>query len=152
MGADTVAAADRRSVIQHMALHPAEEATLRTFVVAAKRDRLLTLFGSPKRRKRACDVLNHFDGWDERFAQPVESSADVLALLRKAGAPSECHVISDSAELDGRDLPLDEAISACEGCSFASVLCCVPGEVAFFFDEVYAPRNRVLLRRRGGAG
>jgi len=31
------------------------------------------------------------------------------------------------------------------------VLCCVPGELAFFFDEMAAPRNRVLLRRPGGA-
>ena len=135
-----------------MALHPAEEATLRTFVVAAKRDRLLRLFGNPKRRRRALDVLNHFDGWDDRFAQPVESSADVLALLRNAGAPSECHVMSDSPELDGRDMTLDEAVSACEGFFFASVLCCVPGELAFFFDEVVAGRYRVLLRRRGRAG
>ena len=36
--------------------------------------------------------------------------------------------------------------------SFASVLCCVPGTLAFFFDEVAAPRNRMLLRRSGGAG
>lgn len=135
-----------------MALHPAEEATLRTFVVAAKRDRLLTLFGSPKRRKQARDSLNHFADWDARFAQPLDSSADVLALLRKAGAPSECHVMSDSSELDGRDMPLDEAVSACEAYSFVSVLCCVPGKLAFFFDEVATPRNRVLLRRRGGAG
>jgi hypothetical protein len=145
-------AADRHSVIQHMALHPAEEATLRTFVVAAKRDRLLALFGSSKRRRQARDALNHFADWDRRFAQPVDSSADVLALLRETGAPSECHVMSDSSELDGRDMPLDEAVSACESYSFASVLCCVPGQIAFFFDEVAAPRNRVLLRRPGGAG
>ncbi len=135
-----------------MTLHPAEEATLRTFVVAAKRDRLLTLLGSPKRRKRALDVLNHFDGWDKRFVEAIESSADVLASLRKAGAPTAGHVISDSAELDGRDMALVEAVSACEAFFFASVLCCVPGELAFYFDEVIAGRDRVLLRRRGGAG
>lgn len=135
-----------------MALHPAEEATLRAFVTPAKRDRLLTLFDSPKRRRQARDALNHFADWDARFAQPIDSSVDVLALLRNAGAPSECHVISDSPELDGRDLPLDEALTECEGYSFASVLCCVPGALAFFFDELRTPRNRVLLRRIGGAG
>ena len=135
-----------------MALHPVEEATLRAFVVAAKRDRLLTLFGNPKRRRQALNVLDHFDGWDKRFAQPLESTANVLVWLRKAGAPSTCHVISNEAELDGRDLPLDEAVSACEVFPFASVLCCVPGKLAFFYGEVYAPRERVLLQRRGGAG
>ena len=130
-----------------MPLHPAEEATLRTFVVAAKRDRLLTIFGSPKRRKRATDTLNHFADWDARFARPVDSSADLLTLLRTEGAPSACHVMSDSPDLDGRDMPLDEALRACESDSFASVLCCVPGDLAFFFDEAAAPRRRVLLRR-----
>ena len=134
-----------------MALHPTEDATIRAFVVPAKRDRLLALFGSPRRRKQARDALNHFAGWDPRFAQDVHSSADVIALLRKAGAPSECHVMSDSEELDNRDMPLAEAVSACEAFSFASVLGCVPGELAFFFDEVAAPRNRVLLRRTRGA-
>ena len=111
----------------------------------------MTLFGRAKRRKQARDALNHFADWDARFAQPVDSSADVLMLLREAGAPPTCHVMSDSPELDGREMPLDEAVSECEGYPFASVLCCVPGGLAFFFDEVAAPRNRVLLRRPGGA-
>ncbi len=145
------AAAQRHYVSGHMALHPEEEATLRTFVAAGRRSRLLTLFGSPKRRKQAPGELNHFADWDTRFAQPVDSATDVLSLLRKAGAPAHCHVISDSPELDGRDMPLDEAVSECESYSFASLLCCVPGELAFFFDETWAPRNRVLLRRPGGA-
>jgi hypothetical protein len=135
-----------------MALHPVEEATIRTFVAPWKRDRLLTLFGAPKRCKQACDALNHFADWDARFAQHVDSSTDVLTLLRKAGAPPQCHVISDSPELDARDIPLAEAVDACENHSFASVLCCVSGELAFFFDEVATPRTRVLLRRDGGAG
>src|SRR5262245_5592953 len=100
-----------------MALHPTEEAMLRAFVVPERRDRLLTLFGSPRRRKQARDALNHFADWDARFVQAVHSSADVIALLRKAGAPSECHVISDSEELDSRDMPLAEAVSACEAFS-----------------------------------
>lgn len=134
-----------------MALHPAEEAALRAFVVAAKRDRLLALFGRAKRRRQAREALNHFAGWDRRWATPVGSSADALALLRQAGAPPECHVMADSPEVDGRGLSLEEAVAACEMESFASVLCCVPGELAFFFDEAAAPRNRVLPRRRGVA-
>lgn len=155
---DTVATSDPRHrprppnvdpLPNPMALHPSEEATLRRFVVAANRDRLLALFGSPKHRKRALDALNHFAGWDERFAEPVDASADALAVLRKAGAPSQCHVMSGAAELDGLDMSLEEAVGACEGYLFASVMCCLPGKLAFFFDEVAAPRNRLLLRRPG---
>jgi len=130
-----------------MALHPIEEATIRAFVASAKRDRLLTLLGSPKRRRQALDALNHFDDWNERFAQPMKSSVDILALLRRAGAPSECYVISDDDELDGRSMPLDEAVRACEEFDFASILCCIPGKLAFFYDEAMVRRNRVLLKR-----
>jgi hypothetical protein len=130
-----------------MPVHPAEEATLRAFVVPAKRDRLIALLGSAKRRKRALDTLNHFTGWDPRWAEPISSSTDVLAVLRKAGAPPNCHVISGDNGLDGRDAPLAEAVSAAERYWFASILCCVPGELAVFFDETAAPRTRVLLRR-----
>src|SRR5262245_1628066 len=108
-----------------MALHPAEEATIRAFVVAAKRDRLLTLLGSSKRRRKALDALNHFAGWDSRDTQAVKSS-DVLAVLQNAGAPSDCHVISDASDLDGRDMPLVDAVSACEAYSVASVLVVCP--------------------------
>lgn len=134
---------------KHTALHPAEEATIRAFVVAAKRERLLALLANTKRRAEACETLNHFADWDARYTVPVDASADVLALLRKFGAPPVCHVVSDSPELDGRDMPLSEAVRACEDWSFASVLCCVPGGLAFYFDEVAAPRERLLLRRAG---
>jgi hypothetical protein len=132
-----------------MALHPTEEATLRAFVVPAKRDRLLALFGSAKRRKQARAGLNNFVDWDPRYAQELASSADVLVQLREAGAPADCHVISDDPALDGRDLPLAEAVDAVEAYSFASILCCLPGQLACFFDEMAAPRTRILLRRRG---
>ncbi|HSS49759.1 MAG TPA: hypothetical protein VLX28_12520 [Thermoanaerobaculia bacterium] len=131
-----------------MPLHPAEEATIRAFVAPAKRDRLLALFGSSKRRKQACSTLNHFKDWDPRWVQALGSSDSVLAALREAGAPAECRVISDDPDLDGRDLPLTEAVEAAESYSFASVLCCLPGELGCFFDEIAAPRRRILLRRR----
>lgn len=64
-----------------MPLHPAEETTLRAFVVAAKRDRMLMLFGSAKRRRQACSALNHFADWDPRYVHEVPSSANVVAIL-----------------------------------------------------------------------
>ena len=78
----------------------------------------------------------------ESFRYQLAQAAGVImaAVLRAAGT-----------ELDGRDMPLEEAGSACESFSFASVLCCVPSELAFFFGDVAAPRNRLLLRRSGGA-
>jgi hypothetical protein len=130
-----------------MALHPAEEATLRAFLAREKRDRLVWLLSTPKHRKKALDQLNHFAGWDMRYTQPLPSTADVLSTLVKAGAPATCHTISDDPSLDGTDLPLAKAVAAAEQYSFASILCCIPGQLAFFFGEIYAPRARILLKR-----
>jgi hypothetical protein len=135
-----------------MGLHPIEEATIRAFVTPAKRERLLMLFGSAKRRKQVRAAFNHFVDWDVRYVQPIASSVDVLTALREAGAPAECHVISDDPTLDGRTLPLADAVAAAEGYSFASILCCLPGQLACFFDEMDAPRTRILLRRTPANG
>lgn len=128
-------------------IHPAEEAMFRAFARTSKRDRLVAIFGNPKRRKQAVDDLNHSDLWDPRYEQPVASNVTALYVLRDAGAPLACHIISGADELDGRDMPLEEAVEACENFDFASILCCIPGELAFFFDEAAAPRPRILLRR-----
>ena len=133
-----------------MALHPHEDATIRAFVAPHRRDRLLQQLASPKGRKRVLDKLNHFSAWDTRYARSVPSSTDILALLNAAGAPAACHVISDDPELDGRDLPLADAIARAEGFDFASILCCDPGRLAFFFDEARVDRPRILLSRRAG--
>jgi hypothetical protein len=130
-----------------MALHPAEEATIRAFVVREKRDRLVSLLSTPKHRDKVMGKFNDFRGWDPRFVQPLPSSANVLSILVKAGATGRCHIISGDRTLDGADLPLAQAVAAAELYSFASILCCVPGQLAFFSDEIYAPRVRLLLRR-----
>lgn len=107
----------------------------------------MALLGNVRRRKEALDNLNHFTGFNPRFAYSLPSSTNVLSALRDAGAPDVCHVISNDETLDGADLPLAEAVAAAELCSFASILCCIPGQLACFFDEIYAPRSRILLRR-----
>ena len=130
-----------------MQLNPVEEATVRAFVVPGKRDRMVTLLATPKRRRQATDALNHFAHWDTRYTQAIPSSADVIYVLRHAGAPGQCHVISADRSLDGRDMPLADAVAAAEANGGASVLCCLPGQLALFFDELWAPRDRILLSR-----
>jgi hypothetical protein len=130
-----------------MALHPIEEATLRAFVLRPARERLLVLFRIRKRRTQALDALNHFSQWDSRYAEAFASVSDLESLLQRAGPMDSCHVMSGNDELDGRKMPLADAIDACESHSFASLICCIPGELAIFFDEVAVPRRRLLLRR-----
>jgi hypothetical protein len=134
-----------------MQLHPNEEATFRAFVIPAKLDRILTLFGNPKRRKSALDTLNHFSSWRDRCIEEIPHSASaqkVVQLLIAAGALGACYIISDNQDLDRRELPLAEAIAAAEGAQFASVISCNPGKLACYYDEMFAPRIRTMLQKR----
>jgi hypothetical protein len=138
-----------------MALHPDEEATLRAFVASNRRGRMLQLFGTPKRRKQALDRLNHFSDWDPRYARAIDSAVsldEIARLLRDAGAEEQCRLISDNPGLDGQEMPLEEVLAAAGAVPFASLLCCKPGVLAFFFDEAWPPRIRTLLRRPGRVG
>src|SRR4051794_34761676 len=107
-------------------LHPLEEATIRSFMDSARRDRFLTLLASAKRRSSAIGLFNHFRYWDQRFARELHSTEDAVAILRKEGAGEICHLISDSRELDGRDLPLAQAVVEADALSFATIICCTP--------------------------
>jgi hypothetical protein len=97
-----------------------------------------------KRRRRFLDRLNHCRDFDERCATPLPSNADVVRVLRSRGAPSRCFVVSDSATIDGRELPLVEAIEQAESCGWATLVSCVPGLLAYYRDE--SGTRRLLAR------
>jgi hypothetical protein len=76
---------------------------------------------------------------------PLASNAEVVSLLRSRGAPATCYVLSCTEVIDGKVLPLDEAISATESGGWGTIICCVPGRLAYYYDECGA--RRMLLER-----
>ena len=55
------------------------------------------------------------------------------------------HVMADSSDLDGLDLPLSDALEAFIMHPFAVVVSCVPGRLAVFHEEW--ARSFTLLQR-----
>lgn len=128
-----------------MNLHEHEKAIVGTFFASARRERWLTLLANPKRRKDALDKLNHFHDFDPRYVTPLPSSTNVGLLLRAKGAPEICHVISDIADLDGRDMPLDDALSAAEIQGWGTLVGCLPGRLGYYYGE--QGEQRLLLEK-----
>jgi hypothetical protein len=124
-----------------------EEAIIRAFITPARRARWLEFLASAKRRPRILDRLNHCRDLDERFATQLPSNADIIALLRAHGAPATCYVLSCTDDIDRRTLPLEEAISAAELGGWGTIVGCVPGRLAYYYDECGA--RRMLLVRAG---
>ncbi len=130
-----------------------ERATIRAFVVKDRRKRWLESLDHDRLRAKVCNQLAHNAPLDMRFAThipPCDQWADsVFELLRARGAPETCVLISESSELDGRTMPLIEALRRVIGYGMGTIVCCVPGRLAYFEAEDCG--ERYLLERTEGA-
>lgn len=126
-------------------MHPDEETFIRSFIVAHRRPRWLQLLASEKRRNEMLDRLNHCAEFDPRHVRWLASNADVVGLLRSRGAPDTCRVLSYVSELDGREMPLEEVVDSLYEYGWGTVLICIPGRLAYYYDECGS--RRALLER-----
>ena len=122
-------------------LNPQEEATIRAFIVPARRSRILELLPNPKRRESITKSLAHPnpDWFDPRFVKailPAQHGATSIAnLLHSKGAGKKCWAISEDDRLDGREFELDSILSEIVGYGMGTILCCVPGALAYVESE-----------------
>ncbi len=116
-----------------------EDALIRAFVRADRQTRLLDLLGSPKGRRKLRAALAHFRDLEPRFARRVAPAQQrppaIEALLRSKGAPEICHVIAEASDLDGREMPLAEALESIVGQGVGALVSCLPGRLGYFESE-----------------
>ena len=119
-------------------LNVQEEAFVKAFIVKGKQERYLTLLAGRKRRE-ILDRFNHVLDFEPKFAavipREMRTVEKVTRLLRERGAAQTCHVMVDSLDIDGEDLPLEDALAQVIAHDFGSVLCCLPGRLAFHKAE-----------------
>lgn len=127
-------------------LHPDEEATIQAFILKEKKQRYREMLALPKTRSKIVDDLNHCRDIDERFATPIRYFNEVIDELRKRGAPTNCHLISSINGLDGTDLPLAAALPLVEEGGWGTILSCIPGQLAYYYDE--CGFRRLILERK----
>lgn len=126
---------------------PDEETLIRAFIAAERRPRWLEFLRSEKKRARFLDRLNHCRDFDPRFVEVQPSNADVAGILTARDAPTVCHVISAAEDIDGRTMQLSEAVVAAEQAGWGTLIGCIPGRLAYFYDE--CGERRFLLARGG---
>ena len=124
-----------------------EEALIRAFIVKRKQDRFVEMLSNPRHRRKATSSLAHFRDLDPRYMVAILPDAHTPehlgASLRQRGAPDDCHVVSENRELDGKRLPLDEALQQIVGFGYGTLVSCIPGRLAFFEGE--GPSDRFIL-------
>ena len=132
-----------------MALNTHEYEFARNFILPEKRTRYLSLLESKSGRKKIVNGFNHCCDLDPRFTSRIpgnQSSAESIeAMLRQKGAPDSCYVMSDNPDIDGREMPLTEALSKTVGMDAGTLVSCIPGKLAYFEMEGFDGRY-ILLR------
>ena len=124
-----------------------EERTIRSFVCGPKQDRYLSFIGNQNRREKFLRELYHFHDLEPSCLVQIPSGqqnqSNILQLLKARGAGDNCYAISTHGAIDGRTLPISEALSEVIGQGHGTFLSCVPGRLAYFEGE--SAKDRFLL-------
>lgn len=125
-----------------------EEELIRAFFLPTKRQRYLDFVSKPKTRQKFLRELAHFKSLDARYLTKIpankQHAIDIAQILVQKGAPLLCWVTSEDSRLDGKEMPLADALREVVGYQMGTFLSCVPGKLAYFEDE----DDRWILERR----
>jgi|SRR5580704_12053206 hypothetical protein len=125
-----------------------EKAVVQAFILPVRQERYLEFLKSPKNRKKFISVLAHFKHLDPKFATSIAGNqsnpAALVKLLVGKGAGIKCWVISENADLDGKELDLETALQETVERQMGTFISCIPGKLAFFEDE----DGRYILQRK----
>jgi hypothetical protein len=125
-----------------------EQAVVLAFILPARQERYLEFLKSPKNRKKFIGVLAHFKHLDPKFATRITGNQSkpsaLVKLLVGKGAGINCWVISENADLDGREIDLEIALKETVGGQMGTFISCIPGKLAYFEDE----DGRYILERK----
>lgn len=91
--------------------------------------------------------LPHFKDFDPKYRLPIPSSKlfveNLARELDKRHSTRIVYVISEDPALDGKELPLTEALKGIVGRGMGAVVSCIPGRLAFVETE----DERFILER-----
>jgi hypothetical protein len=129
-----------------------EGAFLTAFIRKNRRDRLA--FEFQKHRDQFLARFSHsaLANLDPRFViridPPNSDASGILRLLMSKGAVTQCYAMSMNAAIDGRMLPLAEALAAAVGFGLPTILSCQPGTLAYIeTEQEKGPPDRFMVIR-----
>src|SRR5579884_12548 len=113
-----------------------ERRLVRAFIIPERQAQFVTRLASERPRRKLLQKLAHFDGLDYGFAtqlDPDQRNAEcILRLLRRLGAPKGCYIVADDRDLDGQEMPLEDALRALADTAVGAFISCIPGKLAYF--------------------
>lgn len=131
-----------------------EELIVKSFFEKNVQERVLHELATPKKRDHALNRLCHeyqkmLKGkYLIEIPPPNSDPQDIYELLKRNGAEKMCYSLSYNEKIDGKELPLQEALEQAVGFGFPSIISCVPGELAYFeAEQDFGPSPRYISKR-----
>jgi len=119
-----------------------------SFLGKDRRARWAMVFANAKGRRKFLDGLYHEKDIAPECVTPIPHLErfpnNVYEKLKGLGAPDTCHIISARTAIDGKDLPLKEALKLAYDFGPGTIVCCIPGKLAYYLSE---ERNGQYLLR-----
>ena len=117
-----------------------EEQFVQSFIQKERRERCFFLLSRAEKHRTFTTQLAHFPWLDERFSAAIPASVahtskELVALLKQKGAGMSVWVISEDSSIDGRELPVQNAMDSIWGSFKGTILSCIPGRLAFYHGE-----------------
>lgn len=126
-----------------------EAAFVKAFLASGKQARWAQFLANTKHRQEILARLDHDLPYLAKLGTEVPGAQDfpdaLEPLLRAKGAGATCHLIVHGLKLDGRELPLAEALRAIFMHGSGAVLSCLPGRLAYYKPE--SPGHGIILER-----
>ena len=124
-----------------------ESKVIKRFVIKDKRDRFLSFISNNKNRGKFTFELAHFKDLDFRLFEEVKGDErkmikDKVKVLPKL---TDCYLISEDKELDGKRLSVDDALRDTIGLGMGTIV--VFGDAEIIFYEGEGPSNRWISKR-----
>jgi hypothetical protein len=132
-----------------------ETAIVKSFFNKRVQDRVLfELFSSDKRRTKAFNRLCHDyrqtlrEEYLVEIPTPNSDPKEIADLLKRNGAGKPCYAMSWNSDIDGKHMPLGDALEATVGYGFPSLILCVPNELAYFeAEQSFGPPSRFIIKK-----
>ncbi|AFU13424.1 TPA: hypothetical protein QCY38_004575 [Bacillus toyonensis] len=131
-----------------------EEIIVKSFFTKRLQNRVLFELSSSKKRKDAIGRLCHNyrttlrEEYMIEIPKPNSCPIDIGDLLKKHGAVDSCYAILWDTKIDGKTLPLLDALEAAVGMGMPSILYSITNQVAYFeAEQETLPSPRFILKR-----
>ena len=119
---------------------------IKRFIIGEKQDRYLSFIQKDKTRRKFTKELAHFSSQLKDFEEIKGNERKVIEdTVTGLGNPTDCYVISEDSQMDGRRMKIDEAMLKIFGNGMGTLL--VFGDANQVYYEGEGPSDRWISKK-----